>query len=116
MGQLTEDSVHLMLRYCGQDQHPPLTVWETEQLARAWLEREVLRNERDHARAQANNAVKLLTSIHALLYPDPIKMTDGRTMVFRPSDPDPHTLLQELSERIRALPEQMVAQGVLGDA
>jgi len=116
MGQITEDFAHQMLRHTGHGQHPPLTVWEAEQLARAWLEREVLRHERDHARAQVDNAVKLLTGIHALLYPDPIKTKDGRTMVFRPNDPDPHTILQELSERIRALPDEMVARGVLGAA
>ena len=116
MGQITEDFAHQMLRHTGHGQHPPLTVWEAEQLAHAWLQREVLRHERDHARAQVCNAVKLLTGIHALLYPAPIRTEDGRTMVFRPQDPDRRVVLQELSDRIRALPEQMVARGVLGAA
>jgi len=68
---------------------------------------EVLLAERDHARAQVDNAVKLLTSIHALLYPAPIKIDDGRTMVFRPKNPDPHEVLQELSDRIRAIPDKI---------
>jgi hypothetical protein len=114
MGQITEDFAHQMLRHTGHGQHPPLTVWEAEQLARAWLEREILRHERDHARAQLDNAVKLLTGIHNLLYPAPVTTPDGRTMVFRPGNP--HEFMQSLSDRIRALPDEMVARGVLGDA
>lgn len=77
-----------------------------------WLERlnreaEVRYYEREQARARVETAVKLLTGIHALLYPAPIKTEDGRTMVFRPNDPDPHTILQELSDRIRALPDEL---------
>ena len=51
--------------------------------------------------------MRLLVGIHSLLYPAPIKMADGRTMVFRPTDPDPHTILQMLSDRIRALPDEL---------
>lgn len=68
-----------------------------------------LRHERDHARASMDNAVKLLVRIHSLLYPAPITMADGRTMVFRPTSPDPHEVLQELSDRIRALPDEIAA-------
>ena len=75
-----------------------MMVNETEQLLRA---------ERDHARACLDNAVKLLTGIHALLYPAPVTAGDGRTMVFRPKDPDPHEVLQALSDRIRALPDEL---------
>jgi hypothetical protein len=113
VGQITDDFAHQMLRYCGQDQHPPLTVWEAEQLARAWLEREVLRHERDHARARVDSAVRLLTGIHSLLYPAHFKTEDGRAMVFRPKSPDPHEVLQELSDRIRALPDELLARGVV---
>lgn len=110
MGQITEDFAHQMLRHTGHGQHPPLTVWEAEQLARAWLEREVLRHERDHARAQLDNAVKLLANIHNLLYPKPVTTPDGRTMVFRPENP--HEFMQALSDRIRALPDEMAARGI----
>ncbi len=71
--------------------------------------RDVARQQRDHARACYDSAVKLLTGIHALLYPAPITVPDGRTMVFRPKDPDPHAVLQELSDRIRALPDALAA-------
>lgn len=76
-----------------------------------WLEgeRSVFRAERDHARASLGNAVKMLTGIHALLYPAPVKLEDGRTMVFRPESPDPHEVLQALSDRIRALPDELAA-------
>lgn len=66
-------------------------------------------DERDHARACLDNGVKILTGIHFLLYPKPINTPDGRTMVFRPKNPDPHEVLQELSERIRAIPDDMLA-------
>ncbi len=77
-----------------------------------WLERlereaEVRYYEREQARARVDIAVKLLTGIHSLLYPAPITTEDGRTMVFRPKDPDPHEVLQELSDRIRAIPEEL---------
>lgn len=70
---------------------------------------EILYHERERARAQVEYAGRLLAGIHALLYPPPIKLADpdGRTMVFRPKDPDPHTILQELSDRIRALPDEL---------
>ena len=68
---------------------------------------EVLRAERDHARARVDSAVRLLTGIHSLLYPASVTTPDGRTFVFRPKDPDPHEVLQELSDRIRALPDEV---------
>ena len=76
---------------------------------------EVLRGERDHSRAQMNHAVKMLFGIHALLYPAPVQTADGRTMVFRPKDPDPHEILQELSDRIRALPDEIERAGLTKD-
>lgn len=75
---------------------------------------DALRHERDHARASKDNAVKLLVSIHSLLYPAPVTMADGRTMVFRPKSPDPHEVLQELSDRIRALPDELAALAAAG--
>lgn len=77
---------------------------ETERLHRRI---EILDAEKCFAIARYESAVKLLTGIHSLLYPPAIKLPDGQTMVFRPKDPDPHTLLQELSDRIRALPDEI---------
>lgn len=68
---------------------------------------EILRIERDHARARFDHSIKLLVGIHSLLYPAPLNMEDGRIMVFRPKDPDPHEVLQALSDRIRALPDEI---------
>ena len=62
---------------------------------------------------QGDNAVRLLNGIHALLYPAPIDTADGRTMVFRPKSPDPHQVLQELSDRIRALPDERITAGLM---
>ena len=107
MAQMTKALADEAMRACAYGQHPALTVHETEQLLRAWFEREVLRAERDHARATIDNAVRLLTGIHALMYPAPVTTADGRTMVFRPNHPDPHIILQELSDRIRALPDEI---------
>lgn len=43
MAQITEDLVLDALTHCQQGQHPPLTVWETQQLIYAWLGREHMR-------------------------------------------------------------------------
>ena len=80
------------------------------QIKQLQLQCDVLRAERDHARASFDHSVKLLTSIHSLLYPAPITTPDGRTMVFRPKDQDPHKILQELSDRIRKVPDELEAQ------
>lgn len=114
MGQITKEFAFQMLRHASHGQPPPLTVWEAEQLARAWLEREALRYERDRFRAVADNATRLLMGIHALLYPPPVKTADGKTMVFRPTSSDPHEILQELSDRIRALPDKLEEVEAMG--
>lgn len=68
-------------------------------------ERDTLRAEVQHHIVTRERLLLTLTSIHALMYPTPIKTPDGRTMVFRPNDPDPHTILQALSDRIRDIPD-----------
>lgn len=68
-----------------------------------------LTSERDNARERFERAANLLVGIHALLYPPPVTLPDGRTLVFRPENPDPHTVLQTLSDRIRALPDEIAA-------
>ena len=72
---------------------------------------EVLQAERDQARARVDSAVKLLMGVHSCMYPPAVMMADGRLMVFRPGNP--HEYLQCLSDRIRALPEEMMACGVV---
>lgn len=79
---------------------------------------EILRAERDQARASVDSAVKLLTGIHSCMYHGAVKMEDGRLMVFRPENP--HEYMQALSDRIRALPDEIAKladgrQGVHGD-
>ena len=81
---------------------------QIEQLQR---ENRVLRAERDQARVRVESAVNLLTAIHSCMYPSAVKMEDGRLMVFRPENP--HEYLQALSDRIRALPDELVARGVV---
>lgn len=82
-----------------------------QQIDQLQRENRVLRAERDQARARVDSAVKLLTSIHSCMYPNAVKMEDGRLMVFRPENP--HEYLQALSDRIRALPDEMLARGVV---
>ncbi len=65
----------------------------------------VLKAERDQARAQVERAAQLLSGIHVLLYPPPVTTAEGVTMVFRPEDP--HAWVQNLSDRIRALPDEL---------
>jgi len=73
--------------------------------ARLERENEVLRIERDHSRRQFSASVELLCGIHHLLYPAPATRDDGVTFVFRPQNP--HEFMQELSDRIRALPNEI---------
>ena len=77
------------------------------QIERLQLMCSVLKAERNSARAQVDNLVMQLSSVHSFLYPPATKLQDGRTMVFRPKDPDPHEVLQELSDRIRAIPQKI---------
>lgn len=72
---------------------------------------ETMRHELNIARARAEAYLKLLTGIHALLYPPSIKMADGSVMLFRPQNLDPHAVLQELSDRIRALSDELADPG-----
>ena len=104
MAQMTQDLAHEALRTCGYKQHPALTINETEQLLRAWLEREVLRAERDHARETVENAMKLLVGIHALLNPPPV-VAGGS--VYRFDNPNANDVLQLLSDRIRDVPHHL---------
>lgn len=60
-------------------------------------------------REKVTNSVRLLTGIHSLLYPAHITAEDGRVWAFRPRSIDPHEVLQELSDRIRELPEKIAA-------
>jgi len=80
-----------------------------EEAAKAACHNEVLLAERDHALTRLDIAVKQLVGIHALLYPAPVAMPDGRTMEFRPKSTDPHEVLQALSDRIRAIPDELEA-------
>jgi len=75
-------------------------------------ENEVLRIERDHSRRQFMVGVELLCGIHYLLYPAPFTRGDGATFVFRPQNP--HEWVQKLSDRIRALPDEI--DKIRGDA
>lgn len=43
MGQITKEFAEAILVQCQHKYHPPLTVWETEQLARAWIKLDSLR-------------------------------------------------------------------------
>lgn len=74
----------------------------TEEIDRLRVEVEAMKHRLLIAEAKAENAVRKLSGIHALLYPPPISTPDGRTMVFRPEHIDPHEVLQELSDRIRS--------------
>lgn len=58
-------------------------------------------------RAKSNRLAEVLTSIHALLYPPVITLANGQTLNFVPKSLDPHALMQELSDRIRAIPDEL---------
>jgi hypothetical protein len=65
--------------------------------------------ERDQARMQRERTVEILVEIHRLLYPPRFTAPDGRLMEFRPQGLDTHAVLQELSDRIRSIPDAIDA-------
>ena len=71
------------------------------------LQAETLQAERDHARAGYERTVRILTDIHALLYPPRFTDQDGRTLQFK--SPLAKDQMQELSDRIRALLDRLEA-------
>jgi uncharacterized small protein (DUF1192 family) len=79
----------------------------SEEIERLHSQLDAARYEHYRASARVEGAAQLLTGIHSLLYPAPIKAADGRMMAFRPKSIDPHEVLQELSDRIRALPDEL---------
>ena len=66
---------------------------------------EIYAAERDHANQRCSSAVRLLTGIHALLYPPRFTDHNGRTWQFK--SPLAEEQMQELSDRIRALPDEI---------
>lgn len=76
---------------------------EIEAMAR---ENEVLRNERSFERKKFDQAVKVLSSIHAVIYPR-IFDVNGQRYAFR--SPFIHEQMQALSDRIRAIPDEIAA-------
>ena len=66
---------------------------------------EIYAAERDHANQRYFSAVRLLTGIHALLCPPRVTDHDGRTWQFK--SPLAEEQMQELSDRIRALPDEI---------
>lgn len=78
-----------------------------DEIERLQNENAGLRAERDHARLCYGRAVRILTGIHALLYPPRFTDHDGRTWQFK--SPLAEEQMQELSDRIRALPDEIAA-------
>ena len=68
---------------------------------------EIYAIERDQARASYDRTVRILTGIHALLYPPRFTDHDGRTWQFK--SPIAEAQMQELSDRIRAIPDEIAA-------
>lgn len=68
---------------------------------------EIYAAERDHAKTCYERTVRILTGIHALLYPPRFTDHDGRTWLFK--SPLAEEQMQELSDRIRALPDEIEA-------
>ena len=66
---------------------------------------EIYAAERDHANQRYFNAVRLLTGIHALLYPPRFTDHNGRTWQFK--SPLAEEQMQALSDCIRALPDEI---------
>jgi hypothetical protein len=60
-----------------------------------------------HERAKNERLVKFLAGIHALLYPPMQIVEGGQVASFRPVGVDLHDWIQQLSDRIRAIPDEI---------
>ena len=78
---------------------------QNAQMERCKKAAEIYAAERDHANQRYSSAVRLLTGIHALLYPPRFTDHDGRTWQFK--SPLAEEQMQELSDLIRALPDEI---------
>ena len=77
------------------------------QLAERDAEVAVLRHERNAERRKQERTIRILTGIHALLYPPRFTDNDGRTWQFK--SPIVEEQMQELCDRIRAIPDEIEA-------
>jgi len=76
------------------------------ELTREEIEREneILHMEKAHIQARYDHAIKILTAIHSATYPKVVEH-EGKTFAFRPEDH--HLFMQALSDRIRAIPDEI---------
>ena len=102
-----EQQARDMLERIGVENTQIFSAGELVELANLIHENKVLRHEQDRLRATLDNAVNLLSRIYSLMYPPSVTTENGTVHVFRPRNIDPHVVLQELSDRIRALPEEI---------
>lgn len=92
---------------------PPFVNWrlraEAAEAECARLKRaaDVYRSERDQARAQADRAVQILIAIHGSLNPAVLTLPNGQSARF--VNPMANETLQMLSDRIRAIPDELAA-------
>lgn len=86
---------------------------DLRRLREKWLaedtQRRVLQLELERVLMMNEHLGKVLLGIRSLLYPPMVKLPDGRTFAFKPKDLDPHACMQELSDRIRAIPDEIAA-------
>jgi predicted aspartyl protease len=77
------------------------------EVERVSQDNEILAAERNHYRECFDRAVRKLVSIHAVMNPELVKLEDGR--VFKFVNPLASECLDELSNRIRAIPDDVAA-------
>ena len=104
-----EQQARDMLERIGVENAQNFSAGDLVELANLIHENKVLRYEWYRVKASLDNAVNLLSSIYSLMYPPPVKTDGGKVRMFRPTNVDPHVVLQELSDRIRALPEEIAS-------
>jgi len=69
-------------------------------LLRAFYEKKSLEHRADYL-------IQVLMGIYNSLYPPITHLQDGRAFAFRPQNLDPHEYIQALSDKIRAIPDEI---------
>lgn len=103
----SEQQARDMLERIGVENAQNFSAGDLVELATLINDSQISFYKQEAVKAQLDSVVNLLYRIYALLYPSPITTSDEKVRMFYSENVDPREVLQELSNRIRALPEEL---------